>query len=141
MNDEQKFYLGGALQALQNGAFDLENQIRKLETLDGSPTETNYDEILRITIMAITTAEQMTRVLKTISEDANLEPPESIVGAARKVNLGYSHTEKHETARIALESARGILNSHYSLVNNDIERVAEICHIIMNEQTETISDI
>ena len=141
MNDKQKFYLDGALKALEHGASELESQIRELETLDGSPTETNYNEILHITIGAITAAEHMTRVLKTISEDANLQPPASMFGARRKVDLEYSHTVKDETSRIALIGARAILDSHNSLVDNDVARVAEICHKIMKETMESCSDI
>ena len=72
----------------------------------------------------------MAEALKTIAEDAGLQAPDTVVGAAFKVPLGYSHTEKDE---IALISARSILNSHNRRIGNSEAAVADICDKIMKE--------
>ena len=75
----------------------------------------------------------MAEALKTIAEDAGLQAPDTVVGAALKVNLGYSHTEKDEIARIALISARSILNSHNRRIGNSEAAGVDICDKIMKE--------
>ena len=134
MNNEQNRDLNVALTTLENCVSELASQIEVLEVKEGFPTETNYDGILQITMHVVTAARHMTEALKTISADANLQPPESVMGAARKVNLEYSHTEKDEIARIALISANCILDSHNKLVGYAEAEVADFCYKIMNEE-------
>ena len=131
MNNERNDLLGILPKMLIDSSSELETQIRELE--NSSPTETNYEELLYITDKVITIAIHMTEALKTIAEDAGVEAPDSVMGAARKVNLGYSPREKDETARIALVSARAILNNYNRLVDASIAEIADVCHNIMEE--------
>lgn len=131
--DKLQFYLNGALEALRSSVFELESHIGVIETLDGSVTETNYNDMLFTAIRAIGAAEHMVMVLKMMSESTDLEPPVSVPGARYKVNLGYNYTEKDESARIALLSARAILESHDKLVDSDVERVVDVCYKIMDD--------
>lgn len=133
MNNERNYSLNIVPKMLRDSASQLEAQIRELENNEGSPTENDYEEILYITRRVITTSIQMTEALKTIAEDANLQAPESVMGARFKVNLGYSHTEKDEVARIALMSARGILDNHNRLVDYLLAKVAAACREVMKE--------
>ena len=133
MINERNYSLGSLPKRLRDSASQLETQIREFETREGSPTEDNYNETLHITMRVISDAIEMTKALKTIAEDAGLQAPNTVVGAARKVNLGYSHTEKDEIVHIALISARSILNSHNRLVDNSEAEVADICYKIMKE--------
>ena len=134
MNNEQNRDLEFALTTLENCISELVSQVNVPEIQEGFPTETNYDDILQITMRVVTAARYMTEALKIISADANLQPPASVMGPARKVNLGYSHAEKDEIARIALISAICILNSHNTLVGYPETEVAEVCYKIMNEE-------
>lgn len=134
MFNEQNYSLDRIPNWLRDRASDLETQISELETREGSPTETNYDEILYITTSVITIAIEMAEALQKIAEDADLQAPDTIVGAAGKANLGYSHMEKDRVARIALESARAIFNSHNRLVSPLSEDIADICYKIIKEK-------
>ena len=134
MNNERNYDLDRIPNWLRERASDLDTQIRELETREGSPTETNYDEILYLTMSVITIAIGMAEALQKIAEDADLQAPDTIVGAAGKANLGYSHIEKDRVARIALESARAILNSHNRLTSALAQDIADICYKIIKEK-------
>ena len=133
MLNERNYHLDIVPKMLRDRASELESQIRELETQEGSPTETNYDEIQYITASIISVANQLAEALKTIAEDANLQAPSSVMGAAGRVNLGYSHTEKDKVTGILLSSAAAVLNSHNRLVNASVAEIADICEKIMKE--------
>ena len=133
MLNERNYRLDIVPKMLRDRASELEAQIRELETQGGSPTETNYDEIQYITGIIISVANQMAEALQTIAEDADLQAPSSVMGAAGRVNLGYSHREKDKFTGILLSSASAVLNSHNRLVNNSVAELADICEKIMKE--------
>lgn len=119
---------------LRDNASELETQIRELE--NSSPTEANYEEFLYITGGVINIAIRLTKTLKTIAEDAGIEAPDSVMGAARQVYLDYSPKEKDEVVRIALVAAKGILNNYNRLVDASTAEIAETCHNIMQNLME-----
>ena len=119
---------------LRDRASELETQIRELE--NSSPTEANYEDFLSITSGIIYIAIQLTETLKTIAEDACVEAPDSVMGAARRVYLGYSPREKDEVVQIALDAAKGILNNYNRLVHPSTAEIADTCHNIMQNNME-----
>ena len=131
MNNEYSEILKILPNMLTDSSSELETQIRKLN--NSSPTVTNYEEVLYITNKVITIAIHMTETLEKIAEDANVEAPDGVIGAAGKVNLGYSPKEKNEVARIALESARAVLNNYNRLVSPSVAEIADVCHNIIKD--------
>ena len=134
MNNEKNRELNVALKTLDNCVSELSSHIGVLESQEGAATETNYDEILHITMHVVSAARYMTEALNTISADANLEPPGPVPGAARNVDLEYSHKVKEEVACMALISANCILNSYNRRIGYPETEVANVCYNVLYEE-------
>lgn len=134
MNDILNSYLNIVPKSLRDAISELENQHSRLNRSGNIPTQDIYQELLYTTQRIAAAASNMTEVLKEIAENTDLPEPGPIAGAARKVNLGFTHTEKAEVAQQVLASANQILGSHDRLVPPIVAEVAALFYDFPKEE-------